>query len=83
MLELLRSISDKDQIHLQETWILTWGQIGRYAFLDFLITTFRFLLTDGSRVLNDDGLGLVLLRLVEFLGHANPVISAVAFNEVN
>jgi serine/threonine-protein kinase ATR len=62
VLELLRSISDKDQIHLQETWILTWGQIGR--------------------VLNDDGLGLVLLRLVEFLGHANPVISAVAFNEI-
>lgn len=62
VLELLRSISDKDQIHLQETWILAWGQIGR--------------------VLNDDGLGLVLLRLVKFLGHANPVISAVAFNEI-
>ena len=62
VLELLRSIPDKEQIHFQETWILAWGQIGR--------------------VFNDDGLGLVLLRLVEFLGHANPVISAVAFNEI-
>jgi hypothetical protein len=35
-----------------------------------------------TRVLNDDGLGLVLLRLVEFLGHANTIISAVSFDEV-
>jgi len=29
VLELFRSISDEDHIHLQETYILAWGQVGR------------------------------------------------------
>lgn len=35
-----------------------------------------------SRVSVDDELNLVLLRLVQYLGHVNPIVSGVAFNEV-
>jgi serine/threonine-protein kinase ATR len=35
-----------------------------------------------GRISNDDELNIVLLRLVAYLGHSNPVISGVAFNEV-
>ncbi|KAH8588648.1 protein kinase-like protein rad3 [Bisporella sp. PMI_857] len=59
---LLRTISEQDTIHLQESCILAWGQIGR--------------------TLNDDELHLVIHRLVLYLGHTNPIISGVAFNEI-
>ena len=39
--------------------------------------------TEQSRILKDDELNIVLLKLVEYLGHSNPVISSVAFNEVD
>ncbi|KAG9243553.1 protein kinase-like protein rad3 [Calycina marina] len=61
-LTLLRTISDQGAVHLQETCILAWGQVGR--------------------TLNDDELNLVLHKLVEYLGHSNPIISGVAFNEI-
>jgi hypothetical protein len=35
-----------------------------------------------NRILEDQDLNMVLLKLVEYLGHTNPVISGVAFNEV-
>jgi hypothetical protein len=30
----------------------------------------------------DEELDIILLRLVEYLGHTNQIVSAVAFNEV-
>lgn len=35
-----------------------------------------------SRIFIDEELNLVLLQLVQYLGHANPIVSGVAFNEV-
>lgn len=38
--------------------------------------------TNRDRISNDDELNLVLLGLVKYLGHSNPVISGVAFDQV-
>jgi serine/threonine-protein kinase ATR len=38
--------------------------------------------TDENRNADDDELNFVLLSLVAYLGHSNPVVSGVAFNEV-
>jgi hypothetical protein len=40
------------------------------------------MVNDKIRILNDNELNIVLLKLVEYLGHSNPIISGVAFNEV-
>ncbi|SZF04158.1 unnamed protein product [Blumeria hordei] len=61
-LEILRTFPLKQGIHLQETCVLTWGQIGM--------------------IVEDDELNIVLLTLVQYLGHGNPIVSGVAFNEV-
>jgi hypothetical protein len=39
-------------------------------------------LTSYCRVSGDVELNIVLLRLVEYLGHTNPVICGLAYNEV-
>ncbi|TVY28597.1 Protein kinase [Lachnellula hyalina] len=62
VLDLLRSFSETEDIHFQESCILAWGQVGRIS--------------------NDDELNLVLLGLVKYLGHSNPIISGAAFNEI-
>lgn len=35
-----------------------------------------------GRVVSDEGLNLVLVKMLSFLGHQNPIISAVALNEI-
>ncbi|ROW10526.1 hypothetical protein VMCG_01626 [Cytospora schulzeri] len=35
-----------------------------------------------GRVVSDEGLNLVLVKMLEFLGHQNPIVSAVALNEI-
>lgn len=35
-----------------------------------------------GKVVSDDGLNLVLVKMLELLGHQNPIISAVALNEI-
>lgn len=35
-----------------------------------------------GKVVSDEGLNLVLVKMLEFLGHPNPIISAVALNEI-
>lgn len=35
-----------------------------------------------GRLVSDEGLNLVLVKMLEFLGHTNPIISAVALNEI-
>ncbi|KHJ35348.1 putative protein kinase rad3 [Erysiphe necator] len=61
-LEILRRFPSDQGIHLQESCVLTWGQIGR--------------------IVMDDELNIVLLALVQYLGHGNPIVSGVAFNEI-
>lgn len=38
--------------------------------------------TDPTRVVQDQELNAVLLKLLDYLGHTNPIVSGVAFNEV-
>ncbi|KAL1871978.1 hypothetical protein VTK73DRAFT_1808 [Phialemonium thermophilum] len=61
-LAILRTLSDKDTIHIHETCIAAWGQVGR--------------------VVPDEELNLVLIKLIEYLGHSHRVLSAFAFNEI-
>jgi hypothetical protein len=37
---------------------------------------------DASRVVQDQELNVVLLKLLDYLAHTNPIVSGVAFNEV-
>lgn len=77
-LDNLNNLSKRGVTHLTETFVMAWGQLGRYASNH----TKRFLLTLYS-VLRDRELNLVLLRLVEYLGYTNQIVSGVAFNEVS
>lgn len=45
-------------------------------------TFYRTAEADGVRVVQDQELNVVLLKLLDYLGHTNPVVSGVAFNEV-
>ncbi|KAI3397802.1 hypothetical protein diail_10335 [Diaporthe ilicicola] len=35
-----------------------------------------------GRVVSDEGLNLVMVKMLDFLGHQNPIVSAVALNEI-
>lgn len=59
---VLKSLSDKNVTHLNETCLMAWGQVGR--------------------VVADDELNLVLVKMLDFLGHRNTIVSAFAFNEI-
>lgn len=59
---LLKSISDKNQPNLTETFIMAWGQLGIVVW--------------------EHELNLVLIKLLEYLGSSNNVVSAFAFNEL-
>ncbi|KAK0729999.1 phosphatidyl inositol 3-kinase-like protein [Lasiosphaeris hirsuta] len=61
-LTMLKTISDRDVPHLNETCIMAWGQLGR--------------------IVADEELNLVLIKLVEYLGNRNMIVSASAYNEI-
>jgi len=42
----------------------------------------RGVLTCLNRISSDDETNIILLRLVEYLGHTNPLISGLAYDEV-
>ncbi|KAJ4263990.1 serine/threonine-protein kinase M1 [Fusarium torreyae] len=58
----LKSISEKNQSNLTETFIMAWGQLGTVVW--------------------EHELNLVLIKLLEYLGSSNNVVSAFAFNEL-
>ncbi len=64
---------------MQETCILALGQVGRYLHADLHKSHFA----DGDRITKDEELNIVLLGLVGYLGHSNPIVSGAAFNEVS
>jgi hypothetical protein len=39
--------------------------------------------SNNFRLLEDGELNIVLLKLVEYLGHSNPIVSNAAYNEVS
>lgn len=62
VLNILKSLSEKESARLHETCIMAWGQVGR--------------------VVSADELNLVVLKLVEYLGHRNMIVPSMAFNEI-
>ncbi|KAI9820333.1 MAG: serine/threonine-protein kinase M1 [Pycnora praestabilis] len=63
VLDYLRTISERNEITLQETCVLVWGRV--------------------ARVCEDDELNIVLLRLVQYLGHTSSFICGLAYNELD
>ncbi|KAF4254241.1 hypothetical protein CNMCM8714_005271 [Aspergillus fumigatus] len=63
ILEWLRSLSEKQELPLHETCILTLCHI--------------------AEVSDDEEMNIILLRLLEYLGHPNPFICAVAYAELS
>ena len=52
---------------------------GEYKYLSLIIFP---LLTSASSISDGDEMNFVLLTLVEYLGHTNPLISGLAYDEV-
>jgi hypothetical protein len=48
----------------------------------FARSGFLHKLANHLRIVRNDELNIVLLKLVGYLGHSNPIVSGVAFNEV-
>ncbi|KAH2924820.1 hypothetical protein KXW15_003774 [Aspergillus fumigatus] len=69
ILEWLRSLSEKQELPLHETCILTLCHIAEYA--------------PNIEVSDDEEMNIILLRLLEYLGHPNPFICAVAYAELS
>ncbi|KAF7183700.1 hypothetical protein CNMCM7691_004050 [Aspergillus felis] len=63
ILEWLRSLSEKQELPLHETCILTLCHI--------------------AEVSDDEEMNIILLRLLEYLGHPNPFVCAVAYTELS
>ena len=78
VLDVLRTISDQNDLALHETAILAWGQIARYVGKSGISSGSRSL----SRMSTGDEMNLILLKLVEYLGHTNALISGLAYDEV-
>jgi serine/threonine-protein kinase ATR len=78
-IQMLHTLSEKRDVHLQETFVLAWGQVGRCSGLQVLKFGSE---ADVVRVVQDQELNVVLLKLLDYLGHSNPIVSGVAFSEV-
>lgn len=79
-LDFLRSLSETSELGIQETCILAWGQIAQYVHLFPLTITRPLILYSVSR---NDEMNIVLLRLTEYLGHTNPLLCGIAYDEVS
>ena len=71
-------MSEKATTLLQETYILAWGQIGRYC----PTVHFSSNLAKPKRVVKDEQLNLVCRKLVEYLDNSNSIVTGTACNEV-
>ena len=71
-------MSDQNDPALHETTILAWGQIARSVGKPGLPFGSRSL----SSMSSGDEMNLILLKLVEYLGHTNALISGLAYDEV-
>ncbi|BDD54998.1 hypothetical protein MAP00_000557 [Monascus purpureus] len=63
VLEWLKNLSEKNEISLQETCILTLCRLACFS--------------------GDEEMNIILLRLLEYLGHSNPFICAVTHTELS
>lgn len=83
VLEWLRNLSEKDDMPLQEACILTLCRLARFVSQQQLLSTTHSAYHVTNRVSEDDEKNIILLRLLEYLGHPNPYVCAVAYNEVS
>lgn len=81
ILEWLKGLSDKDDMPLQEACILTLCQLAKCVYVP-IISLLISKLISLCRVAGDEEMNIILLRLLEYLGHPNPYVCAVAYNEV-
>lgn len=81
ILEWLKGLSDKNDMSLQEACILTLCRLAKcvYSSCRLLINVQAH---QYNRVSDDEETNIILLRLLEYLGHPNPYVCAVAYNEV-
>ncbi|KAL2807609.1 hypothetical protein BJX63DRAFT_436875 [Aspergillus granulosus] len=63
ILEWLKSLSEKQEIALHETCIISLCRLAKFS--------------------NDEEMNIILLRLIEYLGHSNPFICGVAYTEMS
>lgn len=82
VLEWLKGLSDRDDVPLQETCILTLCRLAKYVYVIIISYWFRNSSICLYRVSDDEEMNIILLRLLEYLGHANPYVCALAYNEV-
>ena len=61
---------------------MAWSRIGRYACPPFSYSHEAVLIPYLASVVDEDQLNLVLVKLVEYLGHSTAITSATAFAEV-
>ncbi|KAK3935676.1 protein kinase rad3 [Diplogelasinospora grovesii] len=65
-LGILKSLSDTDDDNVHETCVMAWGQVGRVM----------------GGLASVEEFNLVLIKLVEYLGHGNAVVSSSALGEI-
>lgn len=78
MIDILQEVSSNCAENLVETCILAWGQLGRCVNAEL----------DRKEMLTYNSVGeikclnVVLMKLVEYLGSSNQLVSSIAFNEI-
>lgn len=82
VLEWLKNLSGKDDMPLQEACIITLCGLAMCVSIsqNYRYVISHFFVSSGSE---DEEKNIILLRLLEYLGHPNPYICAVAYNEVS
>jgi hypothetical protein len=85
VLEWLKNISDKDDPPLQEACIMTLCGLAMYVpnSQNYLSSVPLVSQMNLCSVSEDEEKNIILLRLLEYLGHTNPYVCAVAYNEVS
>lgn len=80
VLEWLKNLSEKDDMPLQEACVLTLCRLARFVYERLALKYIAHWIQNS--VSEDEEKNIILLRLLEYLGHPNPYVCAVAYNEV-
>jgi serine/threonine-protein kinase ATR len=80
-LEWLKNLSEKDDMPLQEACVLTLCRLARFVYERPIPESIAHWIQNS--VSEDEEKNIILLRLLEYLGHPNPYVCAVAYNELS
>ncbi|KAJ5180764.1 hypothetical protein N7492_003974 [Penicillium capsulatum] len=81
VLEWLKNLLEKEDMPLQEACVLTLCRLAKLVIVPRI--TVLSLIKSPHRASDEEEKNIILLRLVEYLGHTNPYICAVAYNELS